>query len=151
MPAPASRKLFVNLAVEDLARSKRFFSSLGFEFDARFTDDKAACLVIGPDVAVMLLSRPFFRTFTSRDVCDTRTHTEALLAITCRSRAEVDDLSRKAIAAGGKSATEPVDHGFMYTKAFYDPDGHHWEPFWMDPDALEKGPLSDTSRARSSS
>ena len=43
-----------------------------------------------------------------------------------------------ALAAGGMHAADPQDHGFMYTRSFYDPDGHHWEVFWMDPAALEK-------------
>jgi predicted lactoylglutathione lyase len=31
-----------------------------------------------------------------------------------------------------------MDMGFMYGRSFHDPDGHHWEIFWMDPAALEQ-------------
>ena len=41
------------------------------------------------------------------------------------------------LASGGSPAKEPSDLGFMYTRTFFDPDGHHWERFWMDPAALE--------------
>ena len=27
----------------------------------------------------------------------------------------------------------PEDQGFMYQRTIADPDGHIWEPFWMDP------------------
>lgn len=126
------RMIFVNLAVRDLPRTKEFFSKLGFEYDPRFTDDKAACLILSEQGYVMLLSQPFFETFTKRKVCDTSTHTEVLLALSCESRAEVDELVRKAIEAGGKPAMDKQDHGFMYGWSFYDLDGHHWEVAWMD-------------------
>lgn len=132
----ATRKIFVNLAVRDLKKSMEFFSRLGFEFDPRFTDEKAACMVVSEEAYVMLLSRPFFETFTKRAVCDTDRHTEGLFALSCESRAEVDELVRKAIAGGGRNAMDPVDHGFMYGWSFYDPDGHHWEVVWMDPTAI---------------
>lgn len=131
---PASRMIFVNLPVRDLARSMDFFSKLGFEFDRRFTDDKAACMILRPDASyVMLLAEPFFRGFTTKEPCDTRTHTEALLAISCESRAEVENLVRRAVVAGGTHAMKPMDHGQMFGWSFYDLDGHHWEVLWMDP------------------
>jgi predicted lactoylglutathione lyase len=81
----------------------------------------------------MLLTEPFFKTFTKRAICDTATHLEGLFALSCSSRAEVDDLVRKAIAAGGTQAMDRQDHGFMYASSFCDLDGHHWEVLWMDP------------------
>ncbi|WP_242344146.1 VOC family protein [Anaeromyxobacter terrae] len=132
------RKLFVNMAVRDLDRSKQFFTKLGFEFDLRFTDEKATCMLVGEDAYVMLLVEPFFRTFTKKGICDTLLQNEVACALTCESRAEVDELVKKAIAAGGKHAMEPQDRGFMYSSSFYDLDGHHWEVLWMDPKALER-------------
>lgn len=134
MTAPTtSRKLFVNLPVRDLDASMAFFRKLGFEFNPQFTDDKAACMIISAEAFAMLLLQPFFRGFTKRELCETRTHTEVLLALSCTSRAEVDELVQQAIAAGGKHAMDPQDHGFMYGWSFYDLDGHHWEVAWMDP------------------
>jgi predicted lactoylglutathione lyase len=129
------RKLFVNLAVRDLKRSKDFFSALGFGFEPKFTDDNAACMVVSDEAFVMLLAEPYFRTFTRREPCDTTRQTEGLFALSCDSRAEVDQMVHKAFAAGGARALDPQDHGFMYGWSFYDPDGHHWEVFWMDPSA----------------
>jgi hypothetical protein len=128
-----SRKLFVNLAVRDLKRSVAFFTELGFAFDPRFTDDKATCMILSDEAFVMLLEQDRFRDFTRKQICNTGTHTEALLAVSCASRAQVDEMVETAVAAGGKHAMEPQDHGFMYGWSFYDPDGHHWEVMWMDP------------------
>jgi predicted lactoylglutathione lyase len=135
MPETNSRKIFVNLAVRDLKKSMAFFSTLGFEFNPRFTDEKAACMIVNNDASVMLLTEPFFRSFTTRPVCDTTKQTEGLFALSCDSRPEVDEMVKKAVAAGAKHAAEPQDHGFMYGRSFYDPDGHHWEIVWMDPAA----------------
>ena len=130
-----SRKIFVNLAVRDVKKSMEFFAKLGFIFNPKFTDDNAACMIVSDEAFVMLLGEPFFRTFTKRELCDTSRQTEGLFAISCESRAEVDDLVKKAIGAGAQHAMDPQDHGFMYGWSFYDLDGHHWEVFWMDPTA----------------
>lgn len=132
-----TRKIFVNLAVKDLERSMNFFKALGFGFNPQFTDDKAACMIISEEAYVMLLSEPFFRTFTKREPSDTTKVTEAMYALSCESKAEVDQLVRKAIDNGGSHAMDPMDHGFMYAWSFYDPDGHHWEVLWMDPAAVQ--------------
>jgi len=132
-----TRQIFVNLAVDNLPRTLEFFGKLGFEFNKQFTDENAACMIINGDAYVMLLTRPFFQGFTKQAVCDTSTHTEVMLAISCESRAAVDDVVHKAIAAGGRHAMDPMDHGFMYGWSFYDLDGHHWEVVWMDPSAVQ--------------
>jgi predicted lactoylglutathione lyase len=114
-----------------------FFSALGFTFNPQFTDEKAACMIISDKACVMLLSEPFFRGFTKNEICDTSRATEALLALSCSSRAEVDQIVRKAIDGGGRHAMNPADHGFMYNWSFYDLDGHHWEVLWMDPNHVQ--------------
>jgi uncharacterized protein len=131
------RKLFVNLAVRELGKSKDFFGALGFDFNPKFTDENAACMIVSDECSVMLLTEPFFKGFTKREVCDTTRQNEALLALSCDSRAEVDEVVQKALAAGGQHAMPPMDHGFMYGWSFYDVDGHHWEVFWMDPSAAQ--------------
>jgi predicted lactoylglutathione lyase len=134
---PRSREIFVNLPVRDLTKSMEFFTALGFTYNPQFTDDKAACMVISDKAYVMLLSEAFFSGFTRNSICDTSSHTEALFALSCESRAEVDQMVRKAIDAGGRHAVDPQDHGFMYGWSFYDLDGHHWEVLWMDPKAVQ--------------
>ena len=132
-----SRKLFVNVSVRDLKKSMDFFSTLGFTFNPQFTDDKAACMVVSEEAYFMLLTEPFFRTFTKRQPADTARSTEAMFALSCSGKAEVDEIVRKAIDAGGKHAMDPIDHGFMYGWSFYDLDGHHWEVLWMDPNSIQ--------------
>jgi predicted lactoylglutathione lyase len=132
------RKLFVNIAVEDLDRSVHFFTTLGFEFDERFTDETATCMLVGEDAYVMLLERARFQDFTKKDIADSTKQTEAILAIEADSRTRVDEFADKALANGGSPAADPMDMGWMYGRSFQDPDGHHWEVFWMDMAAAEQ-------------
>lgn len=127
------RMLFVNLPVHDLTKSVAFFASLGFEFNEQFTDDKAACMVVSDQACVMLLARPFFATFTAKEVADAGAMTEAILAVTAGSRAEVDSLVDQALVLGGGAGKEPSDDGYMYGRSFFDLDGHAWEVMSMDP------------------
>ena len=129
------KQIFVNLPVSDLKRSMTFFKALGLSFNPAFTNDQAACLVIGENIYAMLLVEDFFRTFTSKEIVDAKRSIEVLVCLSCESRAEVDDLVAKAIAAGGIAPREPQEHGFMYAHAFEDIDGHVWELVHMAPEA----------------
>ena len=132
--------IFVNLPVADLPRSKRFFGALGYRFDARFTNDDAACMVINEgSIHAMLLTRDFFQRFTPREIADATRTTEVLTCLSAPSRAAVNELVDKAIAAGATEPMPPQDHGFMFGRSFADPDGHIWEIMWMDPKQAEAG------------
>lgn len=136
MPSNLSRKLFVNLAVGNLERSVEFFTELGFTFNPRFTDEHATCMIVSDEAFVMLLTGPRFKDFTKKELCDSTTSTEAILALSAESREEADALADRALVVGGAPANDPIDMGFMYGRSFQDPDGHLWEVFWIDPDAL---------------
>jgi predicted lactoylglutathione lyase len=127
-----SRLAFVNLPVSDLERSVAFFSGLGFEFESRFTDERATCMVVSDQAFVMLLVEPFFSTFTRKEVADATAQIETILGVSATSRDEVDELVDRALALGGTPANDPQDEGFMYGRSFYDLDGHAWEVIWMD-------------------
>ena len=134
-----SRLTFVNLAVQDLAASKRFFGELGFTFDPNFTDESATCMIVSDQSFVMLLQRERFADFTKKPLADGST-TEVIMGISGESREDVDALADKALAAGATPAGDPQDHGFMYGRSFHDPDGHQWEVIWMAQEAVDQGP-----------
>ncbi|MFD5845548.1 VOC family protein [Streptomyces chartreusis] len=139
-PAHAGRMLFLNIPVADLERSKAFFAELGFGFNPKFTDETAACMLVGEQAFVMLLSREKFAEFAKLPMADPTTHTLALYCFSVSSRDEVDAVSTAALAAGGSEADGPEDYGFMYSRSFFDLDGHGWQVMWMDPAAAEQGP-----------
>jgi hypothetical protein len=130
--------IFVNLPVADLGRAVAFYEAVGAEQNQQFSDETAAMMVFSDAIHVMLLTHDKFRQFTSKKIADAREATEVLLAISADSRAEVDEMTEKALAAGGREPRAPEDHGWMYGRSFEDPDGHVWEPVWMDVAAMSQ-------------
>lgn len=128
-----AQRMFLNLPVADLDRSMHFFRALGFDFDPRFTDSNAACLMLGENFYAMLLTQAFFANFTSKRIADAHESVQAIAALQLEGREEVDAMLDRALAAGAKEPRPAIDHGFMYQRAIEDPDGHNWEFFWMDP------------------
>lgn len=124
--------------MKDLGRSIDFFTALGFSFDPQFTDENATCLVISDDIYAMLLTEPFFKSFTNKDIVDATKSTEAILALGVDSRQRVDELVDNALAAGGLPGSFSNDEGFMYGRSFQDLDGHLWEVLYMDPTVMQE-------------
>lgn len=140
-------KIFVNLAVQDLPRSVEFFTKLGYRFNPQFTDESATCMIVSDDIYVMLLTHEKFRMFTPNELADATKSTEVLICLSAESRDSVDDVIRKAVAAGATTFGDPMDYGSMYGHSFQDLDGHIWEIMWMDPAAIEPVACSpDNSR-----
>lgn len=127
------KMIFVNLPVTDLPKSMKFYEALGFTNEPRFTDETAACMVLSETIFVMLLTHDKWKSFTKRPIPDSKS-SEVMLALTCDSRDEVNKLVDTAAAKGGTADVNPLqDYGFMFSRSFVDPDGHLWEPLWMDP------------------
>lgn len=95
-----------------------------------------SCLVTGENIFAMLLTEPFFKTFTQKEISDAKRSTEVLIAIDAESRAEVDEMVKKAVEAGGSLYRKPQDHGWMHGHSFEDLDGHQWEVLYMDESAM---------------
>jgi predicted lactoylglutathione lyase len=132
--------LFVNLPVADLERSKAFFARLGFSYNPMFTDETAACMLVGEQAFVMLLSHEKFAEFSKLPMADPTTHALALYCFSVSSRDEVDAVTDAALAAGATDHDDTEDLGFMYSRSFFDLDGHGWQVMWMDPAAAQQDP-----------
>ena len=126
-----STQIFVNLPVSNLQKSVEFFSKLGYTFDPQYTDENATCMIIADNIFAMLLVKPFFESFISKPVADAHKSAEVILALSADSRAAVDLLVDKAIAAGAGEPRPTQDLAFMYQRGFEDLDGHLWEVFHM--------------------
>jgi predicted lactoylglutathione lyase len=133
-----STKIFVNLPVKDLDKSKAFFAKLGYSFNPQFTDETAASMVISEDIYAMLLTHEKFKQFTPKAIADASKTSEVLIALSVESKDKVNELVDNAIKAGGSETRDPQDYGFMFGRSFNDLDGHIWEVIWMDPAAINK-------------
>ncbi|WP_406374677.1 VOC family protein [Streptomyces sp. NBC_00647] len=129
--------IFVNLPVSDVDTSKKFFTELGYTINPQFSTDDCACVVISDTIIAMMLSKQRYADFTKKQIADATKTSEVLLCLSAESREKVDELVDGAIAAGGSATGDTQDQGFMYGRAFDDPDGHTWEVMWMDPTAVQ--------------
>lgn len=127
-----AKQIFVNLPVQDLKKSVEFFTKVGFEFDANFTDESATCMIIGENIYAMLLVEERFQSFISKKISNAADTTEVIVALSVDSREQVDVIVQAALDAGAKPSNEPQDHGFMYGWSFQDLDDHLWEVSYMD-------------------
>ncbi|CAL9542468.1 hypothetical protein SUDANB58_04279 [Streptomyces sp. enrichment culture] len=137
MTTAYQQMIFVNLPVNDLDASKKFFTELGYTINPRFSDENAASVVIGDAIVAMLLTKPFYATFTDKEIADATRTSEVLIALSAESREKVDELVDRAISLGGTATGRTQNLGFMYGRAFDDLDGHTWEVVWMDPAAAQ--------------
>jgi predicted lactoylglutathione lyase len=128
-----AKMIFVNLPVADVAKATAFYEAIGFTKNAQFSNEQASMMVWSDTISFMLLARPFYSTFTSKQIADAHAVSETLLCLSCDSREAVDAIVAKATAAGGRADPGPKqDMGFMYGRSFEDLDGHHFESMWMD-------------------
>ena len=133
------KMIFVNLPVTDVARSTAFYEAIGMTRDPRFSNEAASSMVWSEHIVFMLLDTAFYATFTTKEIADAKRTSAALLCLSMDGREAVDAIVEKAVAAGGRADPGPKqDMGFMYGRSFEDPDGHVFEPMWMDPDAVAK-------------
>ncbi|MFC5390730.1 lactoylglutathione lyase [Brevundimonas bullata] len=136
-----SKMIFVNLPVTDLPRSVAFYEAVGATKNPMFSDDTAACLVFSDTIHAMLLTHEKFASFTDRAIPDAHQTAQVLICVSEDSREAVDAVHDRAVQAGGRADAIAVqDYGFMYSRAYADPDGHIWEVMWMDPEAAAQGP-----------
>lgn len=125
-------QIFVNLPVKDLDKTVAFYTKLGFSFNPQFTDENATCMIVSDESFVMFLVESYYKTFTTKDICDAKRSSEVIVCISADSREGVDEMINKAVEAGAVIPKDKQDLGFMYSHSFEDPDGHLWEVMNMD-------------------
>ncbi|MDB5231935.1 MAG: extradiol dioxygenase [Chitinophagaceae bacterium] len=136
-----TKELWINLPVKSVAKSKAFFGELGFSFNTKHgnSDTSASLLVGSKNIVVMLFEEPMFKGFVQNEISDTKQGNEVLLSFDAESVEEVDEMAKKAEAAGATIFGKPGwSQGWMYGFAFADPDGHRWNMLYMDMSKLPK-------------
>jgi len=131
-----TKSIFISLPVTDVARSTAFYEAIGFEKDASFSSPQASSMKWSDAITIMLADKSLYGTLTPKQIIDPRTSSQALFALSFDSREAVDAVTAAAVAAGGREAHGAEDHGFMYSRAFEDPDGHGFGPMWLSPEVL---------------
>ena len=128
-----TKEIWINLPVKDVAKSKEFFSRIGFAPDEKHENAEMACFKVGEkNMSVLFIAEETFRGFTKSEISDTKA-AEIIISFDAESREEVDEMANKVRAAGGEIFAEPDEiQGWMYGFAFADLDGHRWNMLYMD-------------------
>lgn len=128
-----SQMIFVNLPVKDLEKSVAFYKAIGFTQNMEYSDNTAACMVLSESIYVMILTHAKWRTFTQKPIVEAQSSAQVMLCISRPTKAAVHEMVEQAAKAGGKADPNPSqDYGFMFSRSLEDPDGHIWEPAWME-------------------
>jgi len=131
-----SKNIFINLPVKDVKKSTNFLTEIGFELNPQFSDENTSSIIINDNIFVLIMNEERFKEFSKKEIVDTTTASEAIFCLSAESREQVDEMVNKALSAGGKTDSEPQDHGFMYEWGFQDLDGHLWEVVYMDENTI---------------
>ncbi len=130
-----TKAIFISLPVADVARSTAFYEAIGFEKNPVFSTEHASSMTWTDTITINVLNKDIYSTLTPKPIIDAHVTSGVLIALSLDGKAAVDAITEAAVAAGGREAHDADDLGFMYSRAFTDPDGHGFGPFWMDVDA----------------
>lgn len=125
---------FITLPVEDLERSKRFYSRLGWGLHPSFEGAGAGTVEIREDEHVMVLSEDRHLRLVGPGTPGTPADASVVNALSVDSPEQIDTIVEQALRAGGTEG-DAQDYGFLRSRCFRDPDGHQWEILWVDPAA----------------
>ncbi len=132
-----SKQIFVNLPVSNVSASTEFYTKLGFTLNPTFSNENASCMVWSDNIYVMLLVHEFYSSFiATKTIADTKQTSAALLCLSLESKDAVDNFAHVAKDNGGDfyQVESEVPADMMFGLEVQDPDGHMWEPMWMNPD-----------------
>ncbi|GGK48252.1 VOC family protein [Streptomyces flaveus] len=122
------KTVVVSLPVADLDRSLRFYrDGLGLSTNAV---DESGILFELPNLSLFLIERKEYATYTDRaGVAPPDAAVPGACVISCAigSKAEVDDVLARAVAAGGAVPKPAGAYDGSYMGYFTDTDGHLWE------------------------
>ncbi len=136
-----TKQFWLNLPVKDVSKSRDFYTQMGFKLNNQYGNSAhSASLMIGEkDVVLMLFNEEAFKAFTNTGIPDISNATDVLFSIDAESPTEVDEMAKKAVAAGGKCDHKPQDkQGWLYGCVFSDPDNHRWNVLYMDVSKMPK-------------
>jgi uncharacterized protein len=135
------KKLWINLPVKDVAKSRAFYTAIGFKLNEQYGNgEHSASILVGEDnVNLMLFPEAQFKQFTRHEMIDTAKGSEVLFSFDAESPKELDEIMSKVEAAGGSIfAKAGWNQGWMYGSGFCDPDGHRWNILHMDFEKMPK-------------
>ena len=120
-----AKKIWANLSVKDLNRTREFYSNLGFEINGPNDSQELVSFLFGDDSFFLhFFWEEKFKSVLNGLVPDPKQSNEVVFSLSAQSRDGVDDWAKKVVESGGIIFSEAAEIGKGYTFGFSDPDGH---------------------------
>lgn len=132
------KQIFINLPVEDLEKSTKFYLQLGFESNDIFTDKEQKCMLWSDAIYVMLQSKSFFNAYLKMNSIAANDGYSATYTLPVESTEQVDDMMARGLLAGGSEPIPPLKETYMYLRSIEDLDEHLWGIMYLDRAAFTK-------------
>lgn len=126
------KQIFINLPVNDLEKSVKFYVALGFTINPLFTDEDQKCLVWSDAIYVMLQSKSFFTSYLNKPLADTKSFLTPSHTLPVESMQQVNEMMENGLQAGGFEPVPVLSQSFMYLRSIEDLDGHLWGIMFLD-------------------
>ncbi|WP_445457282.1 VOC family protein [Flavobacterium sp. HNIBRBA15423] len=123
--------IWANLTVEDLNRTTKFYTELGFKPNGK-SKELTSFLVGQNDFIIHFFLKEVLKSNIKGEIADTKQGNEVVFTLSADSKEEVNNWQREVENAGGKiiSKAEEFGEGY-YGFVFTDPDGHKFNVFYM--------------------
>jgi len=118
-------KIWANLGVKNVEKSRAFYTKLGFEKNAGRESDELASFLFGEDNFVIhFFKEDSLKKGMKGELADLSKGNEVIFTISAETKEEVDNWAVRVKDAGGSVFSPPEEFQGMYGCAFADPDGH---------------------------
>ena len=125
------KKIWANLAVNDLERTTKFYTQLGFTSNGT-SKDLTSFLVGEDDFVLHFFLKNILQTNVKGKLADPKQGNEVVFTLSAESKEEVNLWAKEVQKAGGKLVSQPEEFGEgYYGFVFADPDGHKFNVFYM--------------------
>src|ERR1700743_2915535 len=122
-----AKKIWANLATNDLERTTKFYTELGFKANHSKSSQAQGLTSVSfgeNDFIVNFFLKNILQKNTHSEITDLKNGNEIIISLSAESREEVNEWVEIVKKAGGKITVEPYEIGQGYTFVFSDPDGH---------------------------
>lgn len=126
-----AKKIWGNLAVEDLERTTNFYTELGFRSNG--SSEELTSFFFGEDDFVLhFFSKAPLRSGMKGELADLKHGNEIIFTLSAASKEEVNLWEQAVEKAGGTLVSKAEEFGKgYYGFVFADPDGHRFNVFYM--------------------
>jgi len=118
------KKIWANLATNDLQRTFDFYSKLGFEATSAHSHGLVSISIGESSFVINFFLKDILQSNTCTPITDLKSGSEVIISLSAEGREEVNHWVDTVRKAGGEISVEPYEIGPGYTFVFADPDGH---------------------------